>query len=217
MNLYSKNNIVGSNYWVNSENKTFPELVKDNHQLFTNWGNSEIAFNEKYINKILKPLNSYSEIFSIKPEIIINNNNFYLRYYTHAEIWVEPREDGIYALDKCWQTQFYPSDKNFILKKDCYKASYKFYVPWMIDSNCSLKVFSIEDSPFVILNDKINFTSIAKKNILDCHWFYFSIKSIGNHIEQHEDDIYSIIKIKTPICDILIDNESIIERLMNER
>ena len=45
-----------------------------------------------------------------KPELVsIEKNIVTLRQKTHAEIWVEPKNKNLYALDKCHQRHFYPS------------------------------------------------------------------------------------------------------------
>jgi len=217
MDILEKNNIYGSKYWINSENKNFSEIVEDNFQLPKRWSLSHISFSDKYFNKILKPINGYSEKFSIKPELIEDNNKNFLRYYTHAEIWVEEKENGVYALDKCWQTQFYPSNLKYETPINCYKPVYKFYCPWLIDLNKNFKIFSIKESPFIILNDNIKFNNLIKTKIIDSPWIHFCIKNIGDHIEYYENQKYSILDIKTPICDILIEDNTLIERIKNER
>jgi hypothetical protein len=217
MEIVKNNNIYGSNYWANSSNKKFSEIIIDNFQLPKKWGQSNISFSEKYLKNILKPVNGYSEKFSIAPEIIKNNDKFFLRYYTHAEIWVEPMNGGTYALDKCWQTQFYPSDISYEPDPNCYDACYKFYTTWLIDEDIELDIFSVEDSPFVILNKKINFNKINKTEIIEPQWIHFYIKNIGNHISNYRGDEYSVIDIKTPICDILIKDKYLAERLISER
>lgn len=217
MEIVEKNNIFGSRYWVNSSNKKFSEIIYDNFQLPKKWGHSSISFSEKYLGNILKPVNGYSERFSIKPEIIKKDGGVFLRYYTHAEIWVEPMQNGTYALDKCWQTQFYPSEKYFDVKPECFTEAYKFYTTWLIDEDLELDVVSVKDSPFVILNKKINFYKINKTEIIEPEWIYFYIKKSGNHISNYRGEDYSIIDIKTPICDIIINDKTLAERLMSEQ
>jgi hypothetical protein len=215
--MFEKNNIIGSEYWVNSANKPFPEIINDNFQLPKKWGSSEISFNENYINKILKPINGYANIFSTKPELIDNNGEISLRYYTHAEIWVEPKDNGVYALDKCWQTQFYPSEIEFDIPDDCYDAGYKFYTPWLLDVSKNFYLKEIKESPFKILKNDISFNLLKKQYLLDSPWIYFAIKKTGKHISYYENEPYSILDIKTPICDTIIDDKNILERLLNDR
>lgn len=209
-------NRIGSEFWVNSENKSFTEIIKANITMPKVWASSESVLNSLYLDNILKPINGYAKSFWPKPDFIKENNICYLRYFTHAEIWVEPMHEGLYALDKTWQRQFYPSELQINAPKDFFNSVYKFYIPWILDKDLSLSIKEIKESPFKILNKKVSFNKLNYKTDWNCDWIHFLIKSEGNHIERYHDRIYGIIPIKTPICDIIIEDINIIDSIERE-
>lgn len=210
-------NRIGSNFWVNSENKTFEELTNANEILFQEWAYSRtVANNPKYANKMLKPINGYAMNFCPKPDITTGAGTLTLRYKTHAEIWFEQRDDGIYALDKTWQRQFYPSHLKVNGNKDCFNAAYKFYIPWLLDIDAKFQLESVNGSPIKIINSSVNFKRLEDKNIWNCDWFHFFIKSSGDHVKTYNNKVYGILDVGTPICDIIIKDEKIIEELLRQ-
>ncbi|MEY3311976.1 MAG: hypothetical protein RL348_1319 [Bacteroidota bacterium] len=213
--LVNKNRI-GSEFWINSENKSFTEIIKANITMPGVWASSQPIVHSFYYDNILKPINGYAKEFWPRPKIIKNNETIHLRYFTHAEIWFQPMRDGLYALDKTWQRQFYPSEISVGNLQGYFNACYKFYIPWIFDENLTLSIKEIEDSPFKILNTKVNFYKLNQNEDWNCDWFHFLIKSEGDHIEKYNDYIYGVIPINTPICDIIIENKEIINKVERE-
>jgi hypothetical protein len=209
-------NRIGSEFWINSENKSFSEIVKANTTMPVIWASSESVVHSLYYDNILKPINGYAKTFWPKPELIKENNIICLRYFTHAEIWFEPTPDGLYALDKTWQRQFYPSEMHSYDPQYCFDAAYKFYIPWIFDENLTLNIKEIENSPFKILNTKVNFSRLNNNENWNCDWFHFLIRHQGKHIETYNNRIYGVIPIKTPICDIIIEDKEIINKIERE-
>jgi len=209
-------NRIGSEFWVNSENKSFTEIIKSNTTMPGIWASSNSVVHSLYYNNILKPINGYAKTFWPKPELIKDNGVAYLRYFTHAEIWIEPMREGLYALDKTWQRQFYPSQLFINSPGGFFNAIYKFYIPWIFDEDLILKVKNIEGSPFKILNETVTFNKLNYKEDWNCDWIHFLIKSDGDHIETYHDRIYGVIPIKTPICDIIIEDKEIINKIERE-
>lgn len=209
-------NRIGSEFWVNSEGKSFSEIIKENKTMFKNWSSSDTVLNSSYSNNILKPINGYAMEFWPKPQIIKEGDVIHLRYFTHAEIWFDAREDGLYALDKTWQRQFYPSELNVIASKNFFNSIYKFYIPWILDENLILNIKEIDESPFKILNTKVKFYKLNKNENWDCDWFHFLIKSEGDHVEEYNNYIYGVIPVNTPICDIIIKDKEVIDKIERE-
>jgi hypothetical protein len=209
-------NRIGSEFWVNSENKSFTEIIKANTTMPGIWASSESVIHSLYYNNILKPINGYAKTFWPKPELIKDNEIAYLRYFTHAEIWVEPMREGLYALDKTWQRQFYPSQLSIKSPVGFFNAVYKFYIPWILDKDLMLKIKEVEGSTFKILNETVTFNKLNYKEDWNCDWIHFLIKSDGDHIETYHDRIYGVIPIKTPICDIIIEDKEIINKIERE-
>jgi len=79
-------NRIGSEFWINSENKSFSEIVKSNTTMPGIWASSESVVHSLYYDNILKPINGYAKIFWPRPDFIKDNEVAYLRYFTHAEI-----------------------------------------------------------------------------------------------------------------------------------
>lgn len=209
---------IGSDFWVNSENKTFKELVNGNEMLYKEWGQSlTVSKNEKYKNKILKPINGYAMNFWPKPSLSITNDDLVVSYNTHAEIWFEQKENGIYALDKTWQRQFYPSQLKINSSNNCFNAAYKFYIPWLIDKNIKCEIKEISKSPIKLINNFVKFNKLdLEQDIWNCDWIHFFIKSSGDHVKTYNGKTYGILEVGTPICDIIIKDKDIIKELLKE-
>lgn len=215
MNRFVNKNRVGSEYWVNSEKYTFKELTDGLTKLPVEWQRSNL--DTKNYNKVLKPVNGYANVFSQKPLLLNNSGEYVLRQSTHAEIWVETLDIGIYALDKCWQRQFYPSDLDFNITNECYQASYKFYTPWILDYDGGFEIKEIENSPFKILKNKINFEKINVENkYWNPQWVYFAFKNNTEYVKYYEDDQYCIIPLGTPVYDIIIKDRDLLKDLIGE-
>lgn len=207
---------VGSKYWVNSEHEPFSEITKANFQLPGHWAHSRFIRETPFNDKVMKPLNGYSMIFWPMPEIMFLNSRVILRYKTHAEIWLEKKKNGLYALDKTWQRQFYPSQLTGSAPANCFDALYKFYIPWVIDKDVQCSVYGIEDSPFKIVSNTVKFKKLEDSLVWDVDWIHFAIKNSGDHIQEYHGDTYGIIEIGSNICDIVIDDQEIIEGLKKQ-
>lgn len=202
MNNYFYNGSLGSHYWINSYNKDFDQIQKESNLPF--------HFREMYKSEtLIKPVNKYAFYYSPFPDILIDNNVI-LRQKTHAEIWVEPKTNGLYALDKTWQRQFYPSSTQHE-DPECFAAVYKFYTPWIINENIVVKINNIENSPFKIITNSIIFEK--NDNFTSPQWIDFLIKKEGNHMKTLE---YGIIELGTPAFDIIINNDLLIEKIKKE-
>jgi hypothetical protein len=123
---------------------------------------------------------------------------------------------GLYALDKTWQRQFYPSDINADAPDGCFNAIYKFYVPWIIDKDIECAVYGIEDSPFKILGNSVKFKKLDDSLIWNVDWFHFAIKNSGDHVQEYHGDTYGIIELGSNICDVVIDDHEVVEELRKQ-
>ena len=207
---------VGSKYWVNSEHEPFSEITKANFQLPGHWAHSRFIRETPFRSAIMKPLNGYSMIFWPMPDVSFVDNKAILKYKTHAEIWLEETQNGLYALDKTWQRQFYPSQINEKSPDDCFNAIYKFYIPWVIDKDLSCRISGVDGSPFKIINETINFKKLDDSLVWDIDWFHFAIKNHGEHIEEYRGDTYGIIERGSDICYLVIDDAEVVEELRKQ-
>jgi len=217
INSFCKNNIVGSLSWINSSTKTFKDICIDNRTIFPEWSESYIYRNRNYDNKLIKPINGYAFHFSNKPELILQEDFVIIRQKTHAEIWVEPQVNGLYALDKTWQRQFYPSPNIYDVPSKCFNAIYRFYTPWVFDKDIEFDISGIDGSPFFIFNKTINFKKVSiSDQFLEPSWVDFSIINSKEYMSSYENIDYGILEIGSPQFDIIIKDKKIVESLINE-
>lgn len=214
--IKSKNYISGSEWWLNSENLPFSIIVRQS-KMPDHWARYDSGYMQN-IRSVLHPINRYAFSLYPRPTILkIDNNLVTFRQRTHAEIWVEEKDkDVIYALDKCNQRQFYPSENN-LESDECFKPTYKFYVPWFINKNTNIIIDPVmdEQTPFYVVQ-KIFKGKIVERNVpyADTEFVDFKIKNTGAYYLKEK---YAIISKNTPMYDmsvILSDEE--IERLKED-
>jgi hypothetical protein len=199
--MIAQNGVLGSEFWVNSYNSSFSEIQRASN-VRVGW-RDYLYVKDSYLDKILHPVNMYVSHMYPKPELVsIEKNIVTLRQKTHAEIWVEPKNKNLYALDKCHQRQFYPS-KELFSGSECFTACYRFYIPWFINKNLIVKIKNIDNefSPFVI--QEKTFISDAPKEdaiIFNTEFVNFSIRKTGKHMLSDE---YGIIDIASPMFDMV--------------
>jgi hypothetical protein len=209
--MIEQNGILGSEFWVNSYNLSFPEIQRASN-VRVGW-RDYLYVKDSYLDKILHPVNMYVSHMYPRPELVsIEKNTVTLRQKTHAEIWVQPKNKNLYALDKCHQRQFYPS-KEIFNNIECFSACYRFYIPWFINKNLIVKIKNIDNefSPFVV--QEKTFISDAPKGdsiIFNTEFVNFSIRKTGKHMLSDE---YGIIDIASPMFDMVVTLE---DRDMNK-
>ena len=163
---------------------------------------------------IFRPINPYVHHFGIKPEMYMEDEKLIIVQKTHAEIWVEERPRNLlYALDKCWQRQFYPADvsPNFEIE-NCFPVVYKFYTQWLIDQDVEVNILEVSSSPFKILTNSIKFDTIDQDiKLLDSNWIEFMFKKTNDFVKNG----YDVIEIGTPMYKIEVSDSSAIERILN--
>lgn len=198
-----KNNIVGSEFWVNSEDTAFRDILIES-RVPGKW--SKFSYLEKeFKDSVIKPINRYVSNLYPRPKLMsVKNNIVTLRQSTHAEIWVEPQGEDLYALDKTWQRQFYPSNKRFE-DADCFNPTYKFYIPWMPDIDGLVKITNclIDNPVFIIKEEYVELQKLnTDEEFIDVQFVHFKIKKDGPHMKTEE---YGIIDMHTPMYDMSIE------------
>jgi len=208
--IKTKNYISGSEWWINSGNLSFPEIVVQSY-VPTYWAKYNLN-DILNIDSVLKPVNRYALNLYPKPKIIkIQDNLITFRQRTHAEIWVEEKDnDVIYALDKCHQRQFYPSLNN-LENKDCFKPNYRFYIPWFINKNIEVRIDPVEDedTPFNVNAKNIMGIELGMySEYADTEFVDFKIKNTDKYYLKEK---YAIISKDTPMYDmsVVLTNEEI--------
>lgn len=201
--IKTKNYISGSDWWVDSESLSFSEILVQSN-VPEKWA----RYNSKNIlslQSIIKPVNEYVFNLYPRPQIInVKNNKVTFRQRTHAEIWVEEKNnDVLYALDKCHQRQFYPSSNNLENPK-CFKPTYRFYVPWFINKDTEVSFSPIEDekTPFFINTSIFIGKTLSGSELhADTDFIDFKIKNTGNY---HLKEKYAIISKNTAMYDMSV-------------
>jgi hypothetical protein len=210
--IKTKNYIAGSEWWINSESLSFSEIVRQS-KMPDHWARYDSGYMDG-IKSILNPINRY--VFSLypRPQIIsIVNNLVTFRQRTHAEIWVEDKDNNaLYALDKCHQRQFYPSTNSFD-NNQCFKPTYRFYVPWFINKNIKVNIQPTEDeeTPFYIKGKTFSSQVIDHQTpYANTEFVDFKIKNTGKYYLK---DGYAIISKSTAMYDmsVLLTDEEIVD------
>lgn len=172
---------------------------------------------------IVKPINLYVDRLYPKPKLIsIDNNIVTLQQTNHAEIFLvsspeiintmerdEPYKERImWNLDRPWIRQYYLSDKaDFGDSITCFNQTFRFYVPWIIDEDISVKIKQPENSPFLILEDTIDFKKIPNSTQqIDPPFVHFQFKKIGNHLIDQD---YGKISRLSPMYNIVFEASDI--------
>jgi hypothetical protein len=198
-----KNKISGSDWWVNSEELSFSDIVVES-RVPHKWSRYDLV-QELSKDLFIKPINKYVYSLYPRPDLVsIKDGVAHFRQKTHAEIWVKPdNTQCLYALDKTWQRQFYPS-KNKWKDPECFEATYRFYIPWIVGKNCDIliKNFSYDGDVFSVKSSVISNVLPEKPEMFyNTNFVDFKIKKIGKHMVG---DKYGIIDIGTPMYDFFV-------------
>jgi hypothetical protein len=210
--IRTKNYIAGSEWWVNSEALSFSQIVRQS-KMPDHWARYDSGCMNG-IKSILNPINRYAFSLYPRPQVVsIVNNLVTFRQRTHAEIWVQDKgNDSLYALDKCHQRQFYPSANSFE-SNECFKPTYRFYIPWFINKNIQVSIKKIQDeeTPFYINEKTFNSQVVDLQTpYADTEFVDFKIKNTGKHSLK---DGYAIISKSTAMYDmsVLLTDKEIID------
>ena len=207
------NKELNHNIWYESFD---PSFLKINHE--SRVPGKWLSFkniNKIYKDSIIKPINRYAETLYPVPELVsIESGKITLRQKTHAEIYLLVNEDGMfYNVDRPWVRQYYqsklPPHCNY-----CFPGVYRAYVPWVIDMNIDVEFRGIPDSPFALRNSMTNFLKIPPiADAVEPLMIPFSFKKEGSHMKEKN---LGIIKVGTPMFDIIIKSNDEIEKKVRE-
>jgi hypothetical protein len=181
------------NIWYKSFDKSFL-YINERSNIKDEWLDYDEILKSKYKNTILKPINKYMEKLSIPPKLIsIKNNVVTLCQENFAEIFLLQKKDSssLRAIEKIHMRQFYLSNENLSDDGDCFKPTFRWAMPWFIDSDdIDIQIINIKESPFYFYNT--SFISKQNKNKrVDPKMLFFKFKNVGSHMV---DDEYARIK-----------------------
>lgn len=204
---------VNHNVWYESFDEPFLKISWES-KVPKKW----MSFDDisgKYKDSIIKPINRYAEMLYPVPELIsVDSERVILRQSNHAEIYLLVNEDGIfYNVDRPWVRQYYQS-KLPPHCNDCFPGVYRAYVPWIIDLEVDVEFRNVPDSPFVIRNSMTNFIKIKPDiGAIEPIMIPFSFSKTGKHMKENN---LGIIKVGTPMFDIIIKSNKDIEKKVRE-
>ena len=202
------------NIWNETYDPIFSEMCRHS-RLPEKWVSYRKNINTKYGASLIKPINAYVEALYPMPKLIgIEGNTVRLRQYNHAEFFLLEKQHGIfYNLDRPWMRQYYQTKEYPEPEENCFKTSYKFYTPWVIDADVKIRLEQPqEDSPFLIYSNTVDRSPLMDdQEYLEPNFVTFKFKRVGPHMVNEK---FGKIKLNTPLFDIIFEGDGImIERV----
>ena len=189
--------------WYDTEDPNFTEISARSN-IPEHWLSYQEVLKGKYSESIIKPTNLYVQRLVPPPELIsITDNIVRLRQGNHAEFFLL-EEDGVFThRDRPWMRQYYNTDQSgYVVPEDCFEGTFKFYVPWFIDENVSVRFESPDvESPFVIYPRGTNYYRVPSlvQNV-EPAFIPFHFKKTGKHMVS---DNFGKIPRQSPMFDIV--------------
>lgn len=121
-----------------------------------------------YTSNSLMPVNNYVKIFGNPPKVKdIQSDKITIVQKTYSDIYVEKNKTQVYAIERSWQRQFYPSKNTYSLDNINFFTDkcYRFYMPWVINRNVNYKVHSNEIKDFFYVPEQAGLFNHTNKNI----------------------------------------------------
>ena len=192
------------NIWQNSIDPNFTEISRLSN-IPGHWLSYGTVLAGPNRSSIIKPINLYVQKLVPPPKLIsIEDNIVRLRQGNHAEIFLLENDDkSFYNVDRPWIRQYYNTDQSqYSPPDDCFDATYKFYVPWIIDENVLVKIEQPEEeSPFIIYPQTINYHVIPQQTRnVEPAFVPFHFKKIGKHMLTEK---FGKIQRQSPMFDMV--------------
>lgn len=211
-----------SESWGMMSNMSFEQIVNFS-SLFPKWKEWKyVSGNKLYKKSILKPVNMYASNFSEPPEMIkISDTEIYLRYSNYADILIQtadplmghkgifksnPINSLLYATDKCWLRQFYPSPNvyNIDKKNPMSDRVFKMYIPWFIDMDIKYTIKTNKENASIVVIEKEDYFTKTNENVIikEANFVDFYFTRSDMHMQ---DNICGLIKRGSYLFDIQIE------------
>ena len=203
------------NIWFKSPSESFL-YINQRSRIPDKWLNFDRVRNGDYKDSIIKPSNLYVENLYIKPELVsIEGNTVRLRQGNHAEFFLLENENEFYHKDRPWMRQYYMSDIKIELPNGCFPGNFRFYVPWFLDENISVRIESpTAESPFLIYEREIEFKKTGPNTkYIDPPFVNFHFKRVGSHMI---DEKFSKVRRNSPMFDMVFEADGIIVQRVRE-
>lgn len=211
-----------SESWGMMSNMSFEQIVNFS-SLFPKWKEWKYVSGSKlYKKSILKPVNMYASNFSEPPEMIkISDTEIYFRYSNYADILIQiadplmghkgifksnPINSLLYATDKCWLRQFYPSPNvyNIDKKNPMSDRIFKMYIPWFIDMDIKYTIKTNKENASIVVIQKEDYFTKTNENVIikEANFVDFYFTRSDMHMQ---DSICGLIKRGSYLFDIQIE------------
>lgn len=195
--------------WYEYLDPNFTDICKRS-RLPEKWISFQKVLSGKYSDSILKPINRYVEQLYPAPALLgITNNTVTLQQKNHAEFFMLETEGGNwYTLDRPWMRQYYKSNEPHRHQSGHVPMMFKFYVPWIIDSDIPVRFVQAENSPFTIYEDEYVFSKTnSGLDYYEPPMVRFQFKTSGDHMEYHN---FGRILRQSPMFNITFEADDII-------
>ena len=197
------------NIWYKSKSESFL-YINDRSRVFPRWLDLQAVSKED----VLRPINMYASNLYPGPVAISLDDQIILQQRNHAEIFLLNDNNIFYNLDRPWIRQYYLSNKEHSLPNNCFPGIFRFYVPWVIDEDVTVKITQAEDSPFFIYESEISFNKIdSDLKRLDPPFVHFHFKKEGKHMI---DENFAKILRQSPMYNMQILGNDIIDKRVRE-
>lgn len=205
------------NVWYETSDPNFTAISQASN-IPVHWLSYQTVLSGPYRESIIKPTNLYVQRLVPPPQLVsITDKTVRLRQLNHAEIFLLEKNDGtFYNMDRPWMRQYYNTDQSRQTTPDgCFDKAFKFYVPWFIDDNVSVRIEPPETkSPFVIEPQQINYyASRADAEYVEPAFVPFYFKKDGNHMVK---DGFGKIPRQSAMFDMVFTaNDIMIDKVRN--
>jgi len=195
--------------WYKSNNESFL-YINERSRVFPRW----LDLQEISKQNILIAINMYASNLYPGPVAISLDEPIVLQQRTHAEMFLLNDLVGFYNLDRPWIRQYYLSDKEHSLPNNCFPGIFRFYVPWIINEDVTVKITQPENSPFFIYETEIKFNKIdSNLKRFDPPFIHFHFKKEGAHMI---DENFAKIPRQSPMYNMQILGNDIIDKRVRE-
>lgn len=205
----SVSNDYDYNVWYKTNDPNFVNISRAS-RIPDKWMNYNIIRNGKYADSFIKPINPYVEELVPPPTLVsIDQNIVRLRQGNHAEFFLlrEPSGD-LRHIDRPWMRQYYNTIFRPNVPSDCFKETFKFYMPWYVDANLKIEYVQPDsETPFFVYPVSVEHKEIDKdSNYIEPDFIAFNFKSVGPHMEDKD---FGKIKRQSPMFDIVFEADGI--------
>lgn len=177
--------------WYNTPDPDFVDLSLKS-QVAGFWLSYQPVFASKWRDLPIKPVNNYVANIAERPDLLsIKDNIVTLRFKLYADMYLlvsdtDPKQDqGLYNVDRPWMRQYYKTSYVMPDRDDCFKPTYKFFVPWFVDRNTEVHYTPVDSSPVVVEpTSDFWFAPHPTTEFVSPHMVPFKFKNEGPHMQS---------------------------------